>query len=162
LCRVWWALASAYLGGAAEAEAALAALLTDEDDPSVQVVYGTHAFLCEVGRLRGDLAAAPAHGRRAVGLAVERGSACSRGEDAPCLGAAALAAGAVTAASGLLEGALARARERRAALWYEPRILATLADARRAAGDRPGAHALLGEARKLVEQRRGWRLGALD
>src|SRR5439155_1776810 len=62
----------------------------------------------------------------------------------------------------VLERALALARDRRSALWYEPRILATLADARLAAGDRSGARALLAEARELVDRGRGWRLGAFD
>src|SRR5262249_40939132 len=53
-------------------------------------------------------------------------------------------------------------RNRRTALWYEPRILATLADAKLAAGDRSGARALLSEARELVDRGRGWRLGAFD
>jgi hypothetical protein len=66
------------------------------------------------------------------------------------------------AATSLLERALALARHRRTALWYEPRILATLADAKLAAGDRSGARALLSEARELVERGRGWRLGAFD
>jgi hypothetical protein len=47
-------------------------------------------------------------------------------------------------------------------LWYEPRILATLADAKRAAGDRSGARTLLSEARELVDRGRGWRLGVFD
>ena len=101
-------------------------------------------------------------GRRAVELAEERGSAFSRVEAAALLGAAELAAGDLPAATSGLERALALARTRRAALWYEPRILATLADARRAAGDRAGARALVAEARKLVDQGRGWRLGAFD
>jgi len=45
---------------------------------------------------------------------------------------------------------------------HEPRILATLADARRAAGERSGARALLAEARESVERGRGWRLSACD
>src|SRR5205823_8147327 len=60
------------------------------------------------------------------------------------------------------ETALGVARTRRTALWYEPRILATLADARRAAGDRSAAHTLLAEARELVERGRGWRLSVCD
>jgi class 3 adenylate cyclase len=116
----------------------------------------------EVRRLRGDLPGALAQGRRAVELAEERGSAFSRVEAAALLGAAELAAGDLPAATSGLERALALARTRRAALWYEPRILATLADARRAAGDRAGARALVAEARELVDQRRGWRLGAFD
>jgi class 3 adenylate cyclase len=162
LCRVWWALASAHLGHAAEAEAALEALLAEESEGGLQVLYGTHAFLSEVGRLRGDLPGALAHGRRAVELAEEQGSAFSRVEAAAFLGAAELAADDVGAAATRLERALALARARRTALWYEPRILATLADARRAAGDCSGARALLAEARELVDQRRGWRLGAFD
>jgi hypothetical protein len=62
----------------------------------------------------------------------------------------------------MLEWALALARNRRTALWYEPRILATLADAKLAAGDRSRTRALLSEARELVDRRRGWRLGAFD
>ena len=162
LCRVWRALASAYLGRAAEAEAALEALLAEESDGALQVLYGAHAFLCEVLRLRGELPGALAHGRRAVELAEERGSAFSRVEAAAFLGAAELAAGDLTAATRVLERALGLARKRRTALWYEPRILATLADARRTAGDRSGARALLTEARGLVDQGRGWRLGAFD
>ena len=162
LCRVWWALASAYLGRAAEAEAALEALLAEESEGALHVIYGTHAFLCEVRRLRGDLPGALAQGRRAVELAEEHGSAFSRVEAAALLGAAELAAGDLPAATSGLERALALARTRRAALWYEPRILATLADARRAAGDRAGARALVAEARELVDQGRGWRLGAFD
>ncbi len=162
LCRVWWALASAYLGRAAEAEAALEALLAEESEGALHVIYGTHAFLCEVRRLRGDLPGALAQGRRAVELAEEQGSAFSRVEAAALLGAAELAAGDLPAATSGLERALALARTRRAALWYEPRILATLADARRAAGDRAGARALVAEARELVDQGRGWRLGAFD
>src|SRR5262249_32413019 len=50
----------------------------------------------------------------------------------------------------------------RTALWYEPRILATLAAAKLATGDRSGAHTLLSEARELVARGRGWRLGAFD
>src|SRR5438046_876302 len=69
---------------------------------------------------------------------------------------------ALTAATSVLERALALARNRRTALWYEPRILATLADAKLAAGDRSGARALLSEARELVDRGRGWRLGAFD
>ena len=65
-------------------------------------------------------------------------------------------------ATSVLERALALARNRRAALWYEPRILATLADAKLAAGDRSEARALLSEARELVDRGRGWRPGAFD
>jgi hypothetical protein len=61
-----------------------------------------------------------------------------------------------------LEQALALARDRRTALWYEPRILATLADATLAAGDSSKAGALLSEAGRLVDRGRGWRLGAFD
>ena len=61
-----------------------------------------------------------------------------------------------------LETALGLARARRAALWYEPRILATLADAKLATGDRSGARALLADARRSVERGRGWRLSACD
>src|SRR5262249_48942423 len=66
------------------------------------------------------------------------------------------------AAGSGLERALALARHRRTALWYEPRILAALADAKLAAGDRAGARALLVEARELVDRGRGWRLSAFD
>jgi adenylate cyclase len=162
LCRVWWALASAHLGRAAEAEAALQALLAEESEDALQALYGTHGFLCEVLRLRGDLPGALVHGRRAVELADERGSVFSRVEAAAFLGAAELADGDLTAATGVLERALTLARNRRTALWYEPRILATLADAKLAAGDRSGARALLSEARELVDRGRGWRLGAFD
>jgi len=161
LCRVWWALATAHLGRTAEAGAALQALLSEEEG-ALQALYGTHAFLCEVLRMRGDLPGALAHGRRAVDLAEERGSVFSRVEAAAFLGAAELADGDLTAATSVLERALALARNRRAALWYEPRILATLADAKLAAGDRSGARALLSEARELVDRGRGWRLGAFD
>ncbi len=162
LCRVWLAVASAHLGRTAEAEAALQALLAEESDLTLQAVYGTHAFLSEVLRLRGDLPGALAHGRRALELAEERGSVFSRVEAAAFLGTAELAAGDLTAATSTLERALTLARHRRTALWYEPRILATLADAKRTAGDRSGAGALLVEARELVDGRRGWRLGAFD
>jgi tetratricopeptide (TPR) repeat protein len=138
------------------------ALLGEESEPALQALYGAHAILCEVLRLRGDLRGALAHGRRAVELADERGSVFSRVEAAAFLGAAELADGDLTAATSLLERALALARDRRTALWYEPRILATLADAKRAAGDRSGARTLLSEARALVDRGRGWRLGALD
>ena len=146
-CRIWWALASAYLGKAADAQTGLEALLADEKDEALHALYGTHGFLCEVLRLRGDLPGALAHGRRAVALAEERGSPFSRVEAAAFLGAAELAAGDVAAATRALDAALRLERTRHTALWYEPRILATLADARRAAGDRSGAHALLAEAR---------------
>jgi tetratricopeptide (TPR) repeat protein len=161
-CRIWWALASAYIGRAADAQAGLEALLADEKDRGLEALYGTHGFLCEVMRLRGNLAGALAHGRRAVELAEERGSPFSRVEAAAFLGAAALAAGDVATATSVLEIAIALARTRRTALWYEPRILATLADARLAAGDRSGARALLAEARESVERERGWRLSACD
>src|SRR5262249_23134425 len=52
--------------------------------------------------------------------------------------------------------------QRRTALAYEPRILATLVEARLAAGDRPRAGALLAEAHASVAQGRGWRLRACD
>jgi len=162
LCRVWWALASAHLGRAAEAQAALEAFLVEEDDRALQALYGTNAVLCEVLRLRGDLPGALAHGRRAVELAEERGSVLSRVEAAAFLGAAELAGGDLTAATSVLGRALALARHRRTALWYEPRILAMLADAALAAGDRSGARALLSPARELVDRGRGWRLGAFD
>jgi class 3 adenylate cyclase len=162
LCRVWWALASAHLGRMAEAQAALEALLAEESERALQALYGTHAFLCEVLRLQGDLPGALAHGRRAVELAEEHGSVFSRVEAAAFLGAAELAGADPAAARPGLERALALARNRRTALWYEPRILATLADATRAAGDRSGARALLSEARALVDRGRGWRLGAFD
>jgi adenylate cyclase len=162
LCRVWWALASAHLGRTAEAEAALETLLAEESEGALQALYGTHAILCEVLRLRGDLPGALAHGRRAVELAEERGSVFSRVEAAAFLGAVELADGDLTAATRVLERALALARDRRTALWYEPRILATLADAKLAAGDRSGARALLSQARELVDRGRGWRLGAFD
>src|SRR5438034_5957008 len=160
--RIWWALASAYLGRAAEAQAGLEALLADEKDGGVEALYGTHGFLCEVLQLRGDLAGALAHGRRAVELAEGRGSPFSRVEAAAFLGTAELAAGDVAIATSALEAALGLARTRRAALWYEPRILATLADARLAAGDRSAARALLAEAPESVERGRGWRLSACD
>jgi len=162
LCRVWWALATAHLGRTTEAEAALQALLSEESDGAAQALYGTHAFLCEVLRLRGDLPGALAHGRRAVELAEERGSVFSRVEAAAFLAATELADGGLIAATNMLERALALARNRRAALWYEPRILATLADAKLAAGDRSGARALLSDAREIVDRGRGWRLAAFD
>jgi class 3 adenylate cyclase/tetratricopeptide (TPR) repeat protein len=162
LCRVWWALASAHLGRTAEAGAALEALLAEERERALHAIYGTHAFLCEVLRLRGDLSGALAHGCRAVELAEDHGSVFARVEAAAFLGAAELEHGDLTAATRVLEQALALARHRRAALWYEPRILATLADATLAAGDRSGARALLSAARELVDRGRGWRLGAFD
>jgi adenylate cyclase len=162
LCRIWWALASAHLGRTAEAEAALEALLAEEGEPALQAIYGTHAFLCEVLRLRGDLRGALTHGRRAVEVTEEGGSVFSRVEARAFLGAAQLAGGDPPAATDVLEPALALARHRRTALWYEPRILATLAEAKLAAGDRSGARALLSEARELVDRGRGWRLGAFD
>ena len=162
LCRVWWALASAHLGHTAEAEAILQALLAEDSDPALQALYGTHAFLCEVLRLRGDLPGALTHGRRAVELAEERGSAFFQVEAATFLGAAELAAGGLAAATSVLERALTFARSRRTALWYEPRILATLADAKLGAGDRSAARALIAEARDLIDRGRGWRLGAFD
>jgi hypothetical protein len=161
-CRIWWALASAYLGKAADAQAGLEALLADGKEGGLEALYGTHGFLCEVARLRGDLAGALAHGRRAAELAAERGSPFSRVEAAAFLGAAELAAGDAATATRTLEAALALARARRAALWYEPRILATLADAKRAAADRAGARTLLAEARAAVERGQGWRLSACD
>src|SRR5207249_9847210 len=106
LCRTWWALASVYLGHAAEAQAALEALLAEESDSGLQALYGTHGFLCEVLRLRGDVPGALVHGRRAVALAEERGSAFSRVETAAFLGAAQLADGNVAAATRLLSSAL--------------------------------------------------------
>ena len=162
LCRVWWALATAHLGRTADAEAALQALIAEESDRALHALYGTHAFLCEVLRLRGDVPGALSHGRRAVELAEEYGSVFSQVEAAAFLGAAELAGGAITAATSALERALVLARHRRTALWYEPRILATLADAKLTAGDRSGARALLSNARELVDQGRGWRLGAFD
>jgi hypothetical protein len=78
------------------------------------------------------------------------------------LGAAELANGHLTVATSGVERALVLARNRRAALWYEARLLATLAEAKLAVGDRPGARALLSEARGLVDRGRGWRLGAFD
>jgi hypothetical protein len=161
-CRIWWALASAYLGKPAEAQAGLEALLTEEKEEELEALYGTHGFLCEVLRLRGDLPGALAHGRRALELAEERGSPFSRVEAAAFFGAAGLAAGDVATATNALEAGLALARNRRTALWYEPRILAMLADARLATGDRDGARALLAEARERVERGRGWRLSACD
>src|SRR3989454_4956687 len=161
-CRIWWALASAYLGNAAEAQAGLEALLADEKDGGLEALCGTHGFLCEVLRLRGNLAGALAHGRRAAELAEERGSPFSRVEAAAFLGAAELTAGDVATATSALETALGLARARRAALWYEPRILATLADAKRAAGDRSGARALLAQARESVRRGQGWRVSACD
>jgi hypothetical protein len=83
-------------------------------------------------------------------------------EAATFLGAAELAHGDLAMATSGLERALALARHRRTALWYEPRILATLADVRLAAGDHAGARALLAEASELVDRGRGWRLGAFD
>src|SRR5262249_54263492 len=158
LCRIWRALASAYLGQLAEAQADLEALLADETERGLETLYGTHGFLCEVLRLRGDLVRAVSHGRRALDRAERGGSPSSRAEPAPFLGAAPLAAGALDTATSALEAALRLARSRRTALWYEPRILATLAEARMAAGDRSRARALLAEAREVVEQGRGWRL----
>jgi hypothetical protein len=159
---VWWALAGAHLGQSAEARAALEALLAEESEPALQTIYGTHGFLSETLRLQGDLPGALAHGRRAVELAGERGSVFAQVEAAAFLGAAELADGEGPAAMRILEPALALARERRTARWYEPRMLATLADAKRAGGDRSGARALLSEARDLVARGRGWRLGAFD
>jgi hypothetical protein len=83
-------------------------------------------------------------------------------EAAAFLGAAELADGDPATATSVLGPALRLARNRRTALWYEPRILATLADAKLAAGDRSGARALLSEARELVDRGRGWRLGTFD
>jgi class 3 adenylate cyclase len=161
-CRIWWALASAYLGQVADAQTEMEALLAEEKDEALHTLYGTHGFLCEVLRLRGDLPGALAHGRRAVALAEERGSPFSRVEAAAFLGAAELAAGDVAAATCALDAALLLGRTRHTARWYEPRILATLADATRAAGDRARAHALLVEARATIERGRGWRLSACD
>jgi predicted ATPase/class 3 adenylate cyclase len=162
LCCIWWAMASAYLGRTAEAQAALEALLAGEQESGLEALYGTRGFLCEVLRLRGDVAGALAHGRRAVELADERGSPFSRVEAAAFLGAAQLEAGEIATATTALETALSLARTGRTALWYEPRILAALADARRATGDRSAAHALLAEARACADRGRGWRLSVCD
>jgi class 3 adenylate cyclase len=161
-CRIWWAVASAYLGAAAEAQASLEGLLAEEKEDGLQALYGTHGFLCDVLRLRGDLAGALTHGRRAVALAEEHGSPFARVEAAAFLGTAEVAAGDVSRATSALETALGLARKRRTALAYEPRILATLVEARLAAGDRSSAGALLAEAHASVAQGRGWRLGACD
>src|SRR5262249_6100222 len=120
LCRVWWALASAHLGRVDEALSALEGLLAEDSDRALHALYGTHAFLCEVLRLRGDLSSALAHGRRAVELAEACGSVFSRVEAAAFLGTAALAEGDFTAISSELERTLVLARNRRTALWYEP------------------------------------------
>ena len=88
---MWWALAGAHLGRASEAEDALATLLAEESDPALHALYGTHAFLCEVRRLRGDRLGALDHGRQAVELADERGSVFAQVEAAAFLGAAQLA-----------------------------------------------------------------------
>src|SRR5262249_6427214 len=88
LCRIWWAVASAYLGQTADAQAALEALLADEAEKGLEALYGTHGFLCEVLRLRADPAGALAHGRRAVEVADARGSPFSRVEAAAFLGSA--------------------------------------------------------------------------
>ncbi|HKW94211.1 MAG TPA: adenylate/guanylate cyclase domain-containing protein, partial [Methylomirabilota bacterium] len=93
LCHVWWALASAHLGHTAEAETALQALLAEEDEPALQALYGTHPFLCEVLRLRGDLPGALAHGRRGVELAEAHGNVLARVEATALLGAAEVEAG---------------------------------------------------------------------
>ena len=45
-CRIWWALASAYLGKVADAQTGLEALLADEEDEALHALYGTHGFLC--------------------------------------------------------------------------------------------------------------------
>jgi class 3 adenylate cyclase len=161
-CRIWWAMASAYLGSAAEAQAGLEGLLAEEKEDWLHALYGTHGFLCDVLRLSGDLDGALAHGRRAAALAEERGSPFARVEAAAFLGAAELAAGDASRATSTLEPALQLARQRRAALAYEPRILAGLVEARLAAGDGPRAGALLAEAHASVAQGRGWRLGACD
>ena len=162
LCSVWWAMASAYLGKVSGSVCGLQELLAYETEEGLHALYGTHGFLCEVLRLRGDLTGALAHGRRAIALAEERGSPFSRVEAGAFLGAAALAAGDVAAATSALEAALGLGRTRRTALWYEPRILATLAEARSAAGDRAGARALLEEARAAMARGQGWRLAACD
>jgi len=73
-----------------------------------------------------DLPGALAHGRRAVELAESAGSPFSQVEAAAFLRAAELAAGDVATATSALETALGIARTRHTALWYEPRILATL------------------------------------
>jgi len=83
-------------------------------------------------------------------------------EAAAFLGAAELAAATLAAATGALERALTLARGRRTALWYEPRLLASLAEAKLAAGHRRAARGLLSEARELVDRGRSWRLGAFD
>ncbi len=136
--------------------------MAEEKSEGLEALYGTHGFLCEVLRLRGDIADAQRHGRRAVELAMERGSPFSRVEAAVFLGAVDLAVGDIDGATSTLEAALELARTRRTALWYEPRILATLADARLAAGDRAGARALITEARESLARGRGWRLSACD
>jgi hypothetical protein len=161
-CRIWWALANAYLGGPDDAEAALEALAAEHERDGLEALYGTRGFLSEVLRLRGDVPRAVAQGRRALALAEERGSPFARVEAAAFLGAAELAAADPVSAARTLEAALGLARLRGAALWYEPRILATLAEARLAAGDRGAARALLDEARAAVDAGRGWRLAACD
>ena len=149
-------------GSVADAQTGLEALLADEKDEALQALYGTHGFLCEVLRLRGDLPGALAHGRRAVALAEERGSPFSRVEAAAFLGAAELAAGDVAAATRALEprsrwGARGTPRcGTSRASWRRSRTR------RLAAGDRSGARALLAEARATVERGRGWRLSACD
>jgi hypothetical protein len=101
-----------------------------------------------------------AHGHRADELAEERGGASlsggGRGVSRRCGAHGRRPHRAHECAQA---GARARSK-RRTALWYEARILATLADARLAAGDRSGARALFAEAPELVDQGRGWRVGA--
>src|SRR4029453_8564216 len=115
LCLIWWALASAYLGRAAEAKRGLEGLLEDEEEGGLEALYGTRGFLCEVLRLRGDLDAAVENGRRALDLAGGRGSPFSRVEASAFFGAAALAAGDVATATLELEAALDLARSRHTA-----------------------------------------------
>ncbi|MGH7501781.1 MAG: ATP-binding protein [Longimicrobiales bacterium] len=162
LCRIWWAMANAWLGKLDVARHALVELLADEKESGLEALYGTHGFLCEVLRLRGDLTGALTHGRLAFELAEQRGSAFSRVEAATFLAAAELAARNIAIAADLLESALTLARKRRTALLYEPRILATLADVRTAEGNLAAARDLIDEALVPVEQGRGLRLSACD
>ena len=164
LCRVWWALASAHLGRAAEAQAALEALLAEEkrrahSRPCTERTDSC-ARCCGCGAIspaRSPTAAVPSSWRRSAEAASLgwRPRRFSAPPSSP--------RGDLTAATSALETALALAR--RSAY----RAVVRAAHPGDARGRRSGPPATAREPARSsprrassVDRGRGWRLGAFD
>jgi tetratricopeptide (TPR) repeat protein len=138
-----------YMGRTAEADEAFdRALRLARDHGELEILCWAHQGCVDLAWLRGDEAAAGAHGAQAVEVAERIGTLLASWSAYHALGRALTLRGETSEAIAALERALATMRDNRTGLHLQPLVLASLAEAYLEAGRPRDALAVAAEAQE--------------